>query len=737
MTEAPKDRPPVAPSVSPTVTVVVVARNEAQNIAACAGSLAAQDYPDLRVILVDDGSTDATVSLAEEACPGIRVISSPTRSISRNRNVGWQAAQSAYVAFLDADCEAPRGWVSALVAKSQETGAAAVGGGNRPPASESPHYAALEIMLQTFVGSRGSVQGQMPADGRFVPHLPGLNVLYRTDALRLVGGFDTRFARMGEDEDLSRRLTDLGLKLYVTPDATVIHRQRADLTSWARNMRGYGRGRTWLLRRHPNGASPLFLLPQAALLALPLYLPVIALYAAWVSLRSGRPMLWPRLVALFAATHLAYGFGQIEGYFIRGDNDLAAQKRRRVALLALKNAGNKGDEAISVCVLDRLVRETQQREAPMDLYLGAIGPSGFDIRPVPQDAAARVQMIGDMLAPAGDSRDIDAATYLQAFRLVSVLTWFQGMLIAGGQWLHDLSFPKHLVICAMFGWAKICRTGTGVFCVGVGPLRRKISRRLLRLAFSRKSLMVTRDERSTALLVDCGFSQAVTASDPAIELAGIEAPASKGKILISPCAWSSFENIYARNGAEIDKSVELWKKLITTLKERDNAVAFLPTMNPEDTEFAYKIIDGLDGIDVIDTRHLSPQEVQGYIACARALVTMRLHPAIFASNAGTPFVALNYADKVKAFCDQAGFEDRLVDIRSSDWADKALDLLEGDSGLQPRHREMRSAQIGSLAAGYDRLFGWLGLEGGRVAAPEQAAPEIASPLERMPLKKQN
>src|SRR4029453_6762541 len=105
-------------------------------------------------------------------------------------------------------------------------------------------------MMQTCAGSRGSLQGKLPASGRFVQHLPGLNVLYRTEALKLVGGYDPRFARMGEDEDPSHRLADLGFKLYATPDATVIHRQRDDLDSWARNMRAYGRGRTWLLRRH-------------------------------------------------------------------------------------------------------------------------------------------------------------------------------------------------------------------------------------------------------------------------------------------------------------------------------------------------------------------------------------------------------------------------------------------------------------------------------------------------------
>src|SRR5579871_1228176 len=60
--------PPYAGTVWPTVTVVIPARDEAEGIGACIGSLVAQDYKgDCRVILVDDGSTDGTAALARQA----------------------------------------------------------------------------------------------------------------------------------------------------------------------------------------------------------------------------------------------------------------------------------------------------------------------------------------------------------------------------------------------------------------------------------------------------------------------------------------------------------------------------------------------------------------------------------------------------------------------------------------------------------------------------------------------
>ena len=301
---------------STTVAVVVLARNEAALIARCLGSIAAQTRRPDKVILVDDGSADDTVAIARAAYPQLEVLECHTRSLALNRNSGWQAAKTDYVAFLDADCEAPPQWLMNLLTEAESSGVEAVGGGNRPPGDEGAHFLALGIVVGSFVGSRGSIQGMVPRFRRSVDHLPTLNVLYRTDALERVGGFDPDFVQVGEDEDLSRRMRVAGGRLVAIPDATVIHRQRSDVRSWALNMYKYGKGRTWLLRRHRDAWSPLFILPPLTCALLPLYLPAISLVALWYSIAQRQPRLWPKVLALFVATHLPYGAGQIVGLFI-------------------------------------------------------------------------------------------------------------------------------------------------------------------------------------------------------------------------------------------------------------------------------------------------------------------------------------------------------------------------------------------------------------------------------------
>ncbi len=62
------DEPSALPAAWPAVIIIIPARDEAEGIAACIGSLVAQDYPGAwRIILVDDGSTDGTAALAQRA----------------------------------------------------------------------------------------------------------------------------------------------------------------------------------------------------------------------------------------------------------------------------------------------------------------------------------------------------------------------------------------------------------------------------------------------------------------------------------------------------------------------------------------------------------------------------------------------------------------------------------------------------------------------------------------------
>lgn len=96
-----------SPAVSDTtVTFVMAAYNAAETIAQSLDSLLAQTSPDWRVIVVDDGSTDATAAIAEGYAARderIRVVSQQNGGVSAARNNGLAQIDTTFSAFLDSD----------------------------------------------------------------------------------------------------------------------------------------------------------------------------------------------------------------------------------------------------------------------------------------------------------------------------------------------------------------------------------------------------------------------------------------------------------------------------------------------------------------------------------------------------------------------------------------------------------------------------------------------------------
>jgi teichuronic acid biosynthesis glycosyltransferase TuaG len=89
------------------VSVLVPVYNRADVLAMCLHSVLGQTYGKLELLVVDDGSTDASADIAEglaAADPRVRVIRQPrNRGVARARNAGLAAARGRFVAYLDSD----------------------------------------------------------------------------------------------------------------------------------------------------------------------------------------------------------------------------------------------------------------------------------------------------------------------------------------------------------------------------------------------------------------------------------------------------------------------------------------------------------------------------------------------------------------------------------------------------------------------------------------------------------
>lgn len=90
----------------PLISVIVPAFNAQQWIEECCASVLLQTYPNVELIVVDDGSRDMTLSILKrlaDKAKNLRFIRTENGGVCRARNRGLNAARGAYIAFLDAD----------------------------------------------------------------------------------------------------------------------------------------------------------------------------------------------------------------------------------------------------------------------------------------------------------------------------------------------------------------------------------------------------------------------------------------------------------------------------------------------------------------------------------------------------------------------------------------------------------------------------------------------------------
>lgn len=203
------------------ISVIIPVRNGEGTIIACLDSLASQVHRPQEIIVVDNGSTDQTVSFVKQwilSHPDLssRFVTEIKRGPSAARNRGGRIAKGRILAFLDADCIAPSGWLQRISDEIHQ-GAGVVGG----PYQGAALIAAVEkyATLGWFFRSMNQYSLRSP----FVSHfLLGGNMALLRRNWEKVRGFDEAL-HAGEDLDLSFRLKKEGVSVKYIPSLRVVH----------------------------------------------------------------------------------------------------------------------------------------------------------------------------------------------------------------------------------------------------------------------------------------------------------------------------------------------------------------------------------------------------------------------------------------------------------------------------------------------------------------------------------
>ncbi|MCH7761944.1 glycosyltransferase, partial [candidate division TA06 bacterium] len=203
------------------ISVVIPVRNGERTILACLESLAAQSFPPDEIIVIENGSTDQTVSRVKQwvlTQPDLhpRLVTETRKGPSAARNRGAKAAKGKTLAFIDADCIAPREWLKKISEEIRQ-GIDAVGGPYQGPSlPDVEKYAAMSWF---FGNPDPTFSFSHPFLSRF---LLGGNMALLRDAFQRIGGFDETL-HTGEDLDISFRLEKAGFTLKVLPHLAVTH----------------------------------------------------------------------------------------------------------------------------------------------------------------------------------------------------------------------------------------------------------------------------------------------------------------------------------------------------------------------------------------------------------------------------------------------------------------------------------------------------------------------------------
>lgn len=233
--ESGRSPPLTAGEALPLVSVIVPARNEAANIIGCLESILANDYPRFEIIVVDDGSDDATAGLAEsvavenEARDQLRVVrlrddpdTPATGHKKRAIQTGIHESRGDIVVTTDADSVVPVQWLSLLVARFSN-GVDLVSAPVAYPDGPSllNKALALEMVGLVAAGGGGIANGH--------PNMcNGANLAYRRQAFDGVDGFRSiDHLSSGDDTLLMLKIASRrpdSVHFCADPDATVVTR---------------------------------------------------------------------------------------------------------------------------------------------------------------------------------------------------------------------------------------------------------------------------------------------------------------------------------------------------------------------------------------------------------------------------------------------------------------------------------------------------------------------------------
>ena len=217
----------------PLVTILIATRDRPEELRRTLRALRTQDYENLELIVIDDGSTADIGGVVRADWPEARFVRCEVSAgQSQRRSEGFELAEGDFILQLDDD-SAPVGSTSLKSAVAALSAKADVGA----------------LSFQIYNGEQ--LPAHLPAaKPRYAASFVGCGVFFRSIAVRAAGGYCPFFGNEWEEEELGLRLLKRDWAIYFFPTVLIHHRLSASNRKTERTwMRGF-RNKLWAQIMH-------------------------------------------------------------------------------------------------------------------------------------------------------------------------------------------------------------------------------------------------------------------------------------------------------------------------------------------------------------------------------------------------------------------------------------------------------------------------------------------------------
>lgn len=217
----------------PKISILIVVYNCEDLIEACLYSLEMQVYQDFEIIIVDNKSSDNSLTNIYRSLKS-SPIAPKTKIISLNNNLGFAGgnneafryAVGEYISLINPDAEASSGWLKELVTVMDSHPEIGICASNLVVYGQNIIDSTGDECSTTGVGFKRG-EGELSVNNQNLEYVFGAcggAVMYRRKMLEEIGFFDDDFFIIHEDSDLNFRAQLAGWKCLYVPKAVVYHK---------------------------------------------------------------------------------------------------------------------------------------------------------------------------------------------------------------------------------------------------------------------------------------------------------------------------------------------------------------------------------------------------------------------------------------------------------------------------------------------------------------------------------